>query len=117
WYPRDSGAFVTASMGGQVSVYDTNLFRPVATFSLDTLYCAQMRDEEGGSPLIACALQDGSVRLCDPRTQDCSLSLRGHQMAVTRVDWSPRCPHLLASAGKDGACKVWDVRRAGRGVT
>jgi WD40 repeat protein len=34
-----------------------------------------------------------------------------------RVDWSPRCPHLLASAGKDGACKVWDVRRAGRGVT
>jgi DNA excision repair protein ERCC-8 len=122
WYPEDTGAFVCARMDGDVSIYDTNVFAPVASFSFpdNVAYSARMRCSAGSghasaSPLIAVALQDGSVRLCDPRTRDSSQVLRGHSRAVTRVEWSPAAgeAHLLVSAGMDGAVRMWDVRRAG----
>jgi WD40 repeat protein len=115
WYPEDTGAFVAASMRGEVAIFDTNQFVKVATFQFsgNVVYAARMRP--GVQPLIAVALQDGSVRLCDPRTRDSTHVLKGHSRAVTRVEWStfPGESYALASAGMDGAVRVWDVRRAG----
>jgi WD40 repeat protein len=115
WYPEDTGAFVAASMRGEVAIFDTNQFVKVATFQFsgNVIYAARMRP--GVQPLIAVALQDGSVRLCDPRTRDSTHVLKGHSRAVTRVEWStfPGESYALASAGMDGAVRVWDVRRAG----
>jgi WD40 repeat protein len=115
WYPEDTGAFVAASMRGEVAIFDTNQFVKVATFQFsgNVIYAARMRP--GVQPLIAVALRDGSVRLCDPRTRDSTHVLKGHSRAVTRVEWStfPGESYALASAGMDGAVRVWDVRRAG----
>jgi WD40 repeat protein len=115
WYPEDTGAFVAASMRGEVAIFDTNQFVKVATFQFsgNVIYAARMRP--GVQPLIAVALQDGSVRLCDPRTRDSTHVLKGHSRAATRVEWStfPGESYVLASAGMDGAVRVWDVRRAG----
>jgi WD40 repeat protein len=115
WYPEDTGAFVAASMRGEVAIFDTNQFVKVATFQFsgNVIYAARMRP--GVQPLIAVALQDGSVRMCDPRTRDSTHVLKGHSRAVTRVEWStyPGESYALASAGMDGAVRVWDVRRAG----
>lgn len=115
WYPEDTGAFLTASMRGDVSIFDTNAFVKVATFTFPGMVVYSARMRAGPQPLIAVALQDGSVRLCDPRTRDNSQVLKGHARAVTRVEWSPFPGenHVLTSAGMDGAVRTWDVRRAG----
>ena len=115
WYPEDSGAFISAGMNGKVSIFDTNYFSVVGEFPFDqVIYSAKMKTNQGNA-LIAVALQDGTVRLCDPRTRDCSHILKGHDRQVTQVDWCPAvgCEYLLASSGMDGAVRVWDVRRAG----
>lgn len=116
WYPEDSGAFVAAGMSGNLSIFDTNYFTPVADFGFgQVMYSARIRTGGSESTLIAVALQDGTVRLCDPRTRDTSPVLKGHDRPVTCVDWCPSVGsgHLLASAGMDGAVRFWDVRRAG----
>lgn len=116
WYPEDSGAFLTASMNGRVSIFDTNYFVPVGDFGFDqVVYSARMRSGGSESVLIAVALQDGTVRLCDPRTRDTSHVLKGHDRSVTCVDWCPSVgsAFMLASAGMDGAVRFWDVRKAG----
>jgi len=116
WYPEDSGAFISAGMTGHVSIFDTNYFAIVADFALEqVLYCARMRSSVTESALIAAALQDGTVRMCDPRTRDTSHIIRAHDRAATCIDWCTGVgsEYLLASAGMDGAVRFWDVRRAG----
>ena len=124
WYPEDCGAFIYSDLGGYVCIVDTNAFRTVARFSFDktssllgtcnNVFCAKIRSSDLSSPLIAAAVSDCNVHLCDPRTGDSSAILQGHRREVTTLDWSPLCPHHLISGGKDGAVKLWDVRKPAR---
>ena len=81
-------------------------------------YCARLSSGNGSTVtagLVAAALSDSSVRLCDTRSGDCSHSFLGHTRDVTSVDWccSSMGPYQLASASMDGTVRVWDIRRAG----
>ena len=119
WYPEDSGIFISSSYDGNVLLWDTNAFSTAATFKFHAegsssflkVYRATMCSN--GNPLIACALDDSSIRLCDPRSGDCCQSLTGHRKAVMSVEFSPLHSHLIASASLDGTLKLWDIRKAG----
>ena len=39
----------------------------------------------------------------------CSYKWEGHKKVAECLDWHPRYPNLLLSAGFDGLCKIWDV--------
>ena len=119
WYPDDSGIFISSSFDGQLLIWDTNAFTTAATFKFHAegnthllkVYRASMCSN--GNPIIACALDDSSIRLCDPRSGDCCQSLMGHRKAVMSVQWNPLHSHLIASASLDGTLKLWDIRKAG----
>lgn len=116
WYPEDTGAFVSSSTSGLVSIYDTNRFTSVASFNFanNVVNAARISRSSIVGISIAVALQDGTVHLWDPRTRDSSHIFKGHSRASTCIDWDPSSgSHLLASAGTEGAVRVWDVRKAG----
>jgi WD40 repeat protein len=59
---------------------------------------------------------DGAICLLDARAPaSCVLTLADAHggAAVSALEWSPRCAHVLLSAGSDPAARLWDVRSAG----
>ena len=74
------------------------------------------RGEVGGaggpfSNTFSSASADGTVKVWDPRQQQCVLTLAGHEANVTGVATFPG-GGVLATCGDDGCCRVWDLRFA-----
>ena len=114
WYPEDSGAFLSSSLDGRVLVWDTNVFAVAGEFQLGKrIHHASTRAPRMGSGVIACALSDATIRLCDTLTMDSCHVLHGHKDAVMCVAWSPNNLNQLASCSRDGSLKVFDVRKGG----
>jgi WD40 repeat protein/serine/threonine protein kinase len=57
---------------------------------------------------FATAGGDCLIKLWDPATGTCTLTLRGHLGGVRSVAWEPN-GRRLASAGQDGNVKIWPV--------
>lgn len=118
WYPGDNGMFISGSFDGKLTLWDTNAFEAVYTFDLKSknkivrIYDAKCKAGRDTS-LIATALDDCTITICDPRTGDSCLRIPGHNETVSQVDWSPLSEHQFLSASFDGTMKIWDVRRAG----
>jgi DNA excision repair protein ERCC-8 len=116
WYPGDTGIFITSGYDGKLLLWDTNRFEVAYSFQLNVrklckvFHCRMHPDSSG---LIACALDDNLIRICDPRTGDSSQILSGHHLPVTRVEWSPVNQYHLISSCYDGTIKLWDTRKAG----
>ena len=120
WYPEDNGAFISASVDGRVLVWDASSFEVAGAFALGSkvaplrIYHASCQAKaHGQGAAIACALSDGTIRLCDTSTGDACHVIFAHKDAVTQVRWSPSCEHHLASCSIDGTVKVFDVRKGG----
>ena len=120
WYPEDNGAFISASVDGRVLVWDASSFEVAGAFALGSkdaplrIYHASCQAKaQGQGAAIACALSDGTIRLCDTSTGDACHVIFAHKDAATQVRWSPSCEHHLASCSIDGTVKVFDVRKGG----
>ena len=116
WYPGDTGMFITSGYDGKLLIWDTNRFEVVYSFQLNIRQMCKVfhsRMHPSSSGLIACALDDNLIRICDPRTGDSSQILSGHHLPVTRVEWSPVNHNHIVSSCYDGTIKLWDVRKAG----
>lgn len=59
--------------------------------------------------VAAVGLQDGTIKLFDPRTNHTIRVLKGHTGAVNSVDFSPN-GKLVVSASDDKDGRIWDVR-------
>lgn len=114
WYPYDSGMFVTGSAGKSVEVWDTNEMTPVEKFNFSChVNHTNLTTRKGKtSHLIAAALSDDEIRLCDIRSGSHSHTLKGHSAPVTNVLWSKRNSYALVSSGKDGKIVTWDIRKS-----
>ena len=62
-----------------------------------------------GTPALAVAFEDGTVRLYDARTSAELWRARAHQGAATALATIPARSEI-ASAGSDGAVRFWDLR-------
>ncbi|KAJ2580048.1 hypothetical protein GGH95_002794, partial [Coemansia sp. RSA 1836] len=66
--------------------------------------------------LVAAAGVDGGAAVVDLRRRGRAVAWRtaigGGGACVNDVAWSPLVPHWLATAGEDGAVRVWDLRYA-----
>eukprot|EP00727_Mastigamoeba_balamuthi_P005906 m51a1_g1935 putative dna excision repair protein ercc-8 (362) ;mRNA; r:917699-919273 len=116
WFASDSGAFMTATYGGALSVWDANEAKEVAKYQFPSggaLNNAQMPTLPTTHMLIAAAMSQNQVNLCDLRSGNTTHVIAGHTADVKCVQWCPSGEHTLASAGADGTVRFWDVRRAG----
>lgn len=113
WYPEDSGAFVSSSLDGRVLVWDAETMSVAGEFQLGAKVQQACTRAEAGRAVVACALSDDTIRLCDTTTMDSCHVLYGHKDAVTGVAWSPNNQHHLSSCSCDGTLKIWDVRKGG----
>lgn len=139
WYPADHGSFVSASISGEILVWDAELFVPVyATTthaygghsnvsevrrSVAPLQCVDLPKSPDACPhgnaLLALGLGGGDgrsvIQLCDAfNGGSATHELLGHAGGVNAVAWDPTHPFRLASAGEDGTVRLWDVRKAGK---
>ncbi|KAL7460053.1 hypothetical protein ACHAXS_000521, partial [Conticribra weissflogii] len=140
WYPADVyGSFVSASISGEILVWDAQNFIPVfATYSyvygsgggvggtgksVSPLQCIDLpRTPEGcphGHALLAMGLGGGDgrgvIRLCDAFSGGSAThELIGHGGGgVNAICWDPFHPFRLASGGDDHQIRLWDVRKSG----
>ncbi|MCJ1308869.1 hypothetical protein MMC25_002524 [Agyrium rufum] len=114
FYPFDSLAFLSSSYDHTLKLHATETpAQATATFDLSAVVYSHAVSPIASHLLVACATQAPAVRLVDLRSGAATHSLAGHTGgAVLSVDWSPRHEHVLASAGSDGAVRLWDVRRS-----
>lgn len=112
WFPMDKGVCISSSMDGTVNLYDASDFTVIETFQLRSPVYKAKFNTDGN--MIATALLNGTIVLCDPNTGDSSHTLVGHDCAVMNLDWCPTEQHLLASSCKDGSVRIWDIRKGGR---
>ena len=71
-------------------------------------------------PVLACAVDSGSVVLTDPHSGSVLSTFAAHKRSVSCVSFAPEAsvlsPSLLASGGFDTCARLWDVRDGGPAV-
>ena len=114
WFPNDCGMFIASSFKGNVFLFDTNLMENILTFNFDSLvYNSQFSPHGNTNTLLAVSVDDGNLRLCDIVTGDYIHTIHAHKMACTCAEWNPVREYEIATAGKDGGVKCWDIRKMG----
>jgi WD40 repeat protein len=106
-----SGRHVVLYTRGQATVYETETGREVSRLQdfIGTVPRVEFSDD--GQLLVA---SDESFALIwNTLTGERVAALQGLKMGINSAAFSPKAP-LLATAGKDGAVRVWDVQ-AGSG--
>ena len=99
---------------GQNNIYaNSSPHNSIHTSTAVKVMCARVRSQEMDRAIVACALSDSSIKLCDTRTGDSCLTVRGHSQSVSCLQWSPKDAHQLYSGSYDGTVKAWDIRRIG----
>lgn len=139
WYPADHGSFVSASISGEILVWDAESFVPVYATTTHVyaghsnvsevrklvapLQCVDLPKSPDACPhgkaLLALGLGGGDgrsvIQLCDAfGGGSATHELVGHTGGVNTIAWDPTHPFRLASAGEDGTVRLWDIRKAGR---
>jgi len=118
WYPVDSGMFISLDKGGNVFVWDTNVFEVVDTFNVHgrEIRCAALPKKINSKHMLtACGCaNDRTIRLCDITSGSFSHELVGHGAdGVNSLAWSPSNEFILASASNDHTVRLWDIRKSG----
>lgn len=119
WMPGDAGLFVSGDAGGCVLVWDTSRFAVALKTELgegEEIHALNMSAAPGARSELVAVGRAGcyDVTLFDLGTGACTHRLEGHSDDVRDVVWSPTNPFMLASCGRDGAMRLFDVRRSGR---
>jgi DNA excision repair protein ERCC-8 len=116
WYPIDNGCFISGGHDGVVKIWATESTQMMKEVKCaQHVYCAKMPPAKvGGSHcLIAVATNEGETQLIDIRAGCAIQRLGGHDGGVWSLDWSPTNEFMLATGGKDGAVRVFDIRQHG----
>lgn len=115
WYPNDCGVFIASSVAGSVALFDTSSMEKVIGFDFPNhkVHWSRFRPNACARPLIATAISNGSITLCDLNSGDKAHTIHAHSSDAVLVDWHPSFEYLLVSGGSDSTVKVWDIRKGG----
>ena len=109
--PHDPSKFVTTSYDQYLRMYDTS--SPKKTFR-DPLDCGHsihgcaFNTEE---PILAAALDSGSVRIVDIRERVNLIQVEtGHTSTISAVTWLPRSKNTVIAGDRRGRVFVFDIR-------
>ena len=80
WYPFNNGAFIRSNYKGNLDIFDTEMFQIVANFKFSNhkILDMKIRSTHLSHPLIAIALDNSNIHLCDPMSGDTTHTLYGH---------------------------------------
>lgn len=67
--------------------------------------------------LVATGSKDNMLKLWDPRSGDCVMTLHGHKNTVLRVRWHPSREPWLISGGRDATIRLYDIRQGSEIMT
>jgi DNA excision repair protein ERCC-8 len=112
FYPFDNGAVLSSSYDHSLKISSTHTLIPTASFPIGSVIHTHAMSPIGQHVLVACATQSSIVRLVDLKSGSMVQGLLGHQGDVLNVAWSPTLEHVLASSGRDGTVRLWDIRRS-----
>ncbi|KAK6511022.1 hypothetical protein TWF506_010106 [Arthrobotrys conoides] len=111
--PHNSSLFSITSYSSTLSLFSLTPSSPIClqTYPFDShLYTHSTSPASISTALIAVAGSSPHIRLIDPRISSTSQTLFGHVTSVLSVSWSPIYSSILASGGRDGSVRVWDIR-------
>eukprot|EP00915_Cephaloidophora_sp_WS-2016_P007488 GHVH01010134.1.p1 GENE.GHVH01010134.1~~GHVH01010134.1.p1 ORF type:complete len:375 (-),score=48.12 GHVH01010134.1:754-1878(-) len=61
--------------------------------------------------LVASGSRSQHVNLHDPRSPTPSHHWIAHRASLSALNWLPNREFLLVSAGREGVCRIWDIRK------
>ncbi|MBY0586906.1 hypothetical protein K2X85_07005 [bacterium] len=111
-FTRDGKRFLTASVDGFVQWWSADTFAREQGFSAGTpLFCVAPSPK---GRYVAAGGHDKNIRIWDLGSGELSHTLRGHDEAVTSIDWLSES--ILISGSANGTVRAWevDVRRCYR---
>ncbi|KAJ2720713.1 hypothetical protein GGI07_004440 [Coemansia sp. Benny D115] len=111
WYCVDAGMFSTGSFDGTVRVWDAGAMVEACRFDMEARVYSQHMSATGIHTLIAVADESAHIRLCDLTAGSFAQSIFADEGGNTAVAWSPTSPFLLATGGRSGSVRLWDIRR------
>ncbi|KAJ2428517.1 hypothetical protein GGF41_001352 [Coemansia sp. RSA 2531] len=114
-----AGDAFLACVGGVVSVWDAarNQQQQPQPLRVERVSAQPLTravwSPHGGATLVAASGVDGGAAIVDLRRRGRAVAWRAATAAgANDAAWSPLVPHWLATAGEDGAVRVWDLRYA-----
>lgn len=118
--PHSATSVASASADGSLRIWDTRAGQPVSTIPAPPTQgeCLTADWNKYRPQVLASAGSDGIIRIWDLRSPGIPLEneLKGHQLAVKSVKWSPHSATHLLSTSYDMTAKVW-VNNTARSVS
>ncbi|KAJ2691321.1 hypothetical protein IWW39_000006 [Coemansia spiralis] len=110
-----AGDSFLACVGGVVSVWDASHGQQQQPMRVERVSAQPLTravwSPHSGANLIAAAGVDGGAAIVDLRRRGRAVAWRVSTAACANdAAWSPLVPYWLATAGEDGAVRVWDLR-------
>ncbi|ORY26493.1 WD40-repeat-containing domain protein [Naematelia encephala] len=126
--PRHPAILASCSSDGYLKIFDlrhTDPSRPTHTLRVSQDEVLSLDWNKYDDTCVATAGKDRSIKVWDlrrgtdevmgPGTGVGSMSVpvnevKGHQLAIRKIQWSPHHAQVIASCGYDMSCKSWDMR-------
>jgi len=105
----DSKMAVTGAHGSSVGIWDVGSLREEIGLTVKG-YDPYMTEWHPTWSLIATGSRSQHVNLHDPRYSLPSRYWIGHRGSLSALKWLPGKEFNLFSAGRDGICRIWDIR-------
>lgn len=102
-----AGVLAVGNEVGQVMLWDSTTRRTVATTAVGRGTVVALTGGAAGAPLAA-GMSTGRIALVDAASLTPLLTLRGHEMSLAELSFTPEARRLI-SISTDGVTRVWDA--------
>eukprot|EP00915_Cephaloidophora_sp_WS-2016_P007486 GHVH01010132.1.p1 GENE.GHVH01010132.1~~GHVH01010132.1.p1 ORF type:complete len:489 (-),score=55.88 GHVH01010132.1:790-2256(-) len=106
----DQKLSIAGAHGYSVKIWDISTLREEASLQMSG-YEPYLCDWHSSWSLVASGSRSQHVNLHDPRSPTPSHHWIAHRASLSALNWLPNREFLLVSAGREGVCRIWDIRK------